>query len=498
MFTKEHQTDFRLTRWLFLRFLGVIYAIAFVSFGVQARGLIGSDGISPMRDVFPFVEQNFSGLRPYLRFPTLMWISHSDAFLTALWITGALCALLLIFRVAPALMLFACWLIYLSLVTAGQVFMSFQWDILLLEVGFLAIFLAPFNLRPSAISQNVPSPIVMWLFRWLVFRLMFASGLVKLNSHDPVWRDLSALAYHFETQPLPTPLAWYVHQLPGWMLEAATASMFFIELAVPFLFLLPDRLRKLRIAGALLTMAFQMLILLTGNYTFFNWLTIALCILLLDDTFLRRIFPRGIKSRLSETVPSIRLAHTAAMTVLLLVIAWLSIPLFYAQVFGTPLRPGYLEIYREVAPLRLTNTYGLFAVMTTSRPEVIIEGSADGETWVEYGLRHQPQKLDEWPTIVAPHQPRLDWQLWFAALGNYQRNPWFVNLIHRLLQGSDDVEALFAKNPFPDEPPMFVRAQIYDYTFTDWSTRSETGQWWQRELRGEYLSAVSLESFRQQ
>jgi hypothetical protein len=241
-----------------------------------------------------------------------------------------------------------------------------------------------------------------------------------------------------------------------------------------------------------------MLILLTGNYTFFNWLTIALCIFLLDDAFLHRIFPRGIKSRLGDAVPPIKMAHTAAMTVLLLVITWLSIPLFYAQVFQTPLRPGFLEIYREVAPLRITNTYGLFAVMTTSRPEVIIEGSADGETWVEYPLRHQPQALDEWPTIVAPHQPRLDWQLWFAALGNYQRNPWFINLMHRLLDGSDDVEALFAENPFPDEPPMFVRAQLYNYTFTDWSTRSETGQWWQRELRGEYFPAVSLDSFRAQ
>ena len=194
----------------------------------------------------------------------------------------------------------------------------------------------------------------------------------------------------------------------------------------------------------------------------------------------------------------IPLARTAAMTFLLLYIAYFSIPLFYSQVFQTPLRPGFLNIYREVAALRITNTYGLFAVMTTSRPQVIIEGSADGETWIEYDMRHQPDDLQDWPTMVAPHQPRLDWQLWFAALGSYQRNRWFVNLMERLLQGSDEVEAFFEENPFPDEPPQFVRAQLYDYTFTDWGTRSETGQWWERELRGEYLPAVSLENFRQQ
>ena len=485
--------SYMLTRWLFLRALGLVYLFAFGSLAVQITGLIGSHGILPAGDFLSRVAAVYPTPDRYLLLPTFAWINSSDAFLQFLCVGGAVLALLLIFDIATLPVLALLWFFYLSIVNIGQDFLAFQWDILLLEVGFLAIFLAPFHLLPPISRQRAPAMGVIWLFRWLLFRLMFSSGVVKLLSGDPNWRNLTALSYHYWTQPLPTPLAWVMAQLPLWFMQFSTAFTFLIELVVPFLFFMP---RRIRFVGGLLTIALQVLILLTGNYTFFNWLTLALCILLFDDDALRRFFPRRLRAA-QQRRPSIvkRVIVVPLATVLLFVSGLRLINLFNPRVSPNNLPPVLAQLYQRVSGLYLTNGYGLFAVMTTTRPEIIIEGSKDGQNWLPYEFPYKAGDVNRIPAYVAPYQPRLDWQMWFAALGDYRSNPWLVSFVLRLLQGSPDVLALMTYNPFPDAPPTYIRAQLYQYHFTDWSQHSATGVWWTRQLIGAYLPPLSLANF---
>jgi lipase maturation factor 1 len=442
----------------FVRVLAWIYLIAFCSLGVQALGLIGSRGILPFGDFLDAVKQAF-GRSAYWREPTLLWLSRSDAALQAVWIAGAIAALIAAFGVWQRAALAVCLVLWLSLCVVGQEFLSFQWDVLLLEAGFLALF-----------ADTAPARV--WLFRWLAFRLMFFSGVVKLTSHDAAWRNLTALTYHYETQPLPTPLAWYMTQLPLWFQKFSTAMVFVAELGAPFLFFGPKRLRHI---GAWITIAFQVLILLTGNYTFFNILTIALMMFLFIEP------ERSPRSRTHRAVSIALVAFIGVTTGLL-----------FLELFSVDLPPGGGEILRVVEPFRIVNTYGLFAVMTTERIEIVVEGSSDGDTWRAYEFRYKPGDLKRAPPIVAPHQPRLDWQMWFAALGNYRQNRWFVNLMIRLLQGEPSVLRLLESNPFPGAPPKYIRARAYLYHFTDFAERRRDGAWWRREDHGMYFPAVSL------
>lgn len=484
-------SDYQLTRWLFLRCLGGIYLIAFASFSVQALGLIGSNGILPVQNIFPIVIERFTGIDQFLRFPTLFWLDASDQTIVLLTIAGMVSAILLMLRVFPVLTMFFCWAFYLSIITAGQNFMSFQWDNLLVEAGFLAIFLAPWQIRPSIISNESPPRLMIWLFRWLVFRLMFASGMVKLLSGDETWHGLTAMTFHYETQPIPNLIAWFMHQLPFEFHQFETAFTLFFEIVIPIFFFAPRRLRH--IAGGL-TILLQVLIFVTGNYTYFNLLTIVLCISLFDDRLLKRIMPSFVKSQLTDFVSLSRLHHMV-LIIGVMIVGSLSIVHFGRQIFQVEFPAQVVETVDRFRPLRLVNTYGLFARMTTERPQIIIEGSRDGEEWKVYGLRYQPQALSDMPIFVAPHQPRLEWQLWFAALGNYENNRWFVSFMRRLLEGSSDVNALIGDNPFPDDPPRFVRARRYDYHFSDWETLNATGEWWQREFRDDYIPTIGLENF---
>ncbi len=440
---------------LFLRMLGGIYTIAFVSFGVQAMALAGSHGILPVADFLRAVRSGAGGAA-IRELPTLLWWNSSDAAITALWIAGALLGLVAAAGVRQRTVLAGCLVLWLSVCVAGQDFFAFQWDYLLAEAGFLAIFADQ-------------SPVRVWLFRWLLFRLIFPSGVVKLASGDPNWRNLTALHYHYETQPLPTPLAWLMYQLPMAFQKVSTAFVFIAELAVPFLFFGPRILRRI---GAGLTVTLQLLILLTGNYTYFNWLTIALCLWLVIEP--DRSLPRA-------------LPHRAVSAALAGFIAMVS-ALLFLELFNVPMPPGGGEILHAVAPLRLVNSYGLFAVMTTVRAEIIVEGSADGEDWRAYEFPFKPGDPLRMPPVVAPYQPRLDWQMWFAALGTYQQNRWFVNLMVRLLEGNRTVLGLFRYNPFPNGPPRYIRARLYEYHFTGFGERG----WWRREERGMYFPAVSL------
>lgn len=487
--TQPPATPYTLTRWLFLRLLGAVYLIAFASLWPQILGLVGSQGLLPTTQFLDLVRQNL-GAERYWLFPTLAWLNASDPFLQFLVLGGAVAAVLVIADVATLPALAACWIFFVSLVVVGQAFLSFQWDGLLLEAGFLALLWAPWQLRPGWTRGRAPSRVVLWLLRLLLFRLMFSSGVIKLLSGDPLWRHLTALTVHYETQPLPTPLAWYLHQLPVWFQKASCGLMFFLELVVPFFYFAPRRLRFL--AGGL-TILFQVAIALSGNYTYFNLLTIVLCLPLFDDAALRRLLPqrqREATTALALPRPSRpRRILTASAAGVLVLAAGVQLAALFA---GSHLpRPAANFLVWMEQP-RLVNSYGLFAVMTPTRPEIVIQGSNDGQHWQDYVFPYKPGPVDRAPSWVAPYQPRLDWQLWFAALSNYQSNPWFVNLMLRLLQGSPPVLRLLEDNPFPQAPPRYVRALLYQYHFTDPATRRQTGAWWRRERLGLYFPPIQL------
>lgn len=517
--------EYPLTIALFLRVLGIVYFIAFVSLATQVLGLYGSQGILPIAD---WMAQQAFGLENVWALPTLFWLNTSDGFLQAAPITGALFSVALVLLAARAnwvrrAILIALFVLYLSLVAAGQDFMAYQWDALLVEVGFIAIFLGDAN-------------IIIWLYRWLLFRLMLLSGLVKIFSGDPAWRNWSALDYHFETQPLPNVIGFYVHHLPSGVHQFMVAAMLFIELVAPFLIFAPRRIRF--VAGALIALL-QVQIFLTGNFNFFNLLTLALCILLLDDraieiaatktpslpaqtgkvknVLLRVRGVRAIES-VATKAPSlppqtgkVKSWIASAVALFLFVVSALQL----LALFRVPL-PGIVEVVSDaIAPLRIVNFYGPFAVMTTTRPEIVIEGSDDGEHWRAYEFKYKPGDVRRAPPFVAPHQPRLDWQMWFAALHvptgdarallpplrsnatvlyymqNYGVDAWFVNFLARLLQGSPHVLALLESNPFPDAPPRFVRARFYNYRFAEADAPCTRGEWWARQERGLYFPALS-------
>ncbi len=497
-----------LVRWLFLRSLGAIYLIAFVSLWVQITGLIGADGILPAKGTMEVIRQqaltHHIGLDRYHLVPTLCWLNASDRSLKLRCAVGTGLAVFLIIGLAPAPCLLLLWLIYLSLTTVCHEFLGFQWDNLLLETGLFSIFFAPWQLLPRLARAPPPSRLVLWLLRWLLFRLMFESGCVKFLSGDPTWRNLTALNVHYETQPLPTWAGWYAHQLPPSLQAASVVVMFGVELLIPFLIFAPRRPRHL---CCVTLIAFQLLIFLTGNYCFFNLLTIALCLLLLDDAVLLRLMPTRWRALVSTLNSLARHGGaTAAQSSTHRFHRWprqLSVPLFCITLAVSLIQFSFMfrlhitwpapvaAVYQWLAPFRSLNTYGLFAVMTTTRPEIIVQGSEDGSNWRDYEFNYKPGDVNRRPGFVEPHQPRLDWQLWFAALGNYRQNPWLFNFCVRLLEGSPEVLELLGHNPFPNAPPRYVRAVLYEYHFTDFATRRQTGAWWRRELKGIYLPPIS-------
>jgi lipase maturation factor 1 len=485
--------SYNLSRWVFLRLLGLVYFIAFLSLRVQIVGLVGGHGILPAGAYLQLVLSHF-GSQSYRLFPTLTWLSSTDTSLKLLSSGGAALGLMIMFGIGTGPALVAAWAFYLSMMPIGRDFLAFQWDLLLLETGFLAIFLAPWRPLEAPWLKGCarPSAIVLWLLRWLLFRLMFLSGCVKLLSGDPNWRNLTALEYHYWTQPIPTPLAWYAAQLPAWFQKLSVVGVFAIEFAVPFLVLMPRRLRRI---GAALIIALQLMIASTGNYAFFNLLTIALCLLALDDALWRRVLPRRLAARITGQEP--QRGSTSAGRALRGVVAAVLLIISTSALLGTlgadALVPRFIDRFVEwMSPYYLANSYGLFAVMTTTRVEIVIEGSSDGETWLPYEFKYKPGDLARRPPWVAPYQPRLDWQMWFAALGTYQQNRWFADLLVRLLEGTPEVTALLARNPFPNAPPRYIRASAYEYQFTDSATRRTTGNWWRRELKGSYFPIASL------
>ena len=517
-------------RW-FLRALGMIYLIAFVSLWAQMDGLVGSNGMSPINQFLPAVRAQV-GPDAYGLLPTLCWFNSSDAFLHFLCGSGVLCSLLLIFGIAPAVSLIALFVLYLSLTIAGQDFFNFQWDVLLLETGFLSIFFAPwrlwsrelllwpklFGVPPSGGSDGVnaefrasraTAPVSaagLFLLKLLLFKLMLMSGVVKLTSGDDSWWNLTALDYHYWSQPLPTVFAWWADKSPEWFKHFSVAFCLAVEIIVPFFIWAP---RRLRLIAAGLLIFLQLAIAITGNYCFFNLLTIALCLLLIDDSVVgtnHQIVRE--KNVAAPGLPAVALAKagdralpqrlcvytgTIVIIVTLPINAWLIFSAF--RPLSRPPR-ALANLYERLQAFRIVSGYGLFRVMTKDRGEIILEGSSDGIDWLPYEFKWKPGDVKRAPGWCAPHQPRLDWQMWFAALGTPRENPWFIALIYRLLHGSHEVNDLLANNPFPDKRPRYVRAMFYRYRFTTRDELRLTGAWWKREELREYLPTLSLEQFR--
>ena len=465
--------DYERISALFIRLLGIIYLIAFASLLVQIQGLVGSRGILPVADLLSYVSTEAGSAR-YYRLPTIFWFDHSNLALVGATLYGCVVSLQIIFNrwQRPALIL--AFVLYLSLFNVCQPFLHFQWDGLLLEAGFLAIFLGS------------GSSIIIWLMRWLLFKLRFMSGLSKLVSGDPAWSGLTALNTYFEVQPLPNPLAWYVHQLPEWLLRSATAATLFIEIIVPFMMFMP---RRWRFAAAWITIFWQLLIIFTSNHNWINLLTIALCLFLFDDKALRRVTPGIIRvPRLHQPVLSGLAGRLSsfAISVMAVFILVISFAQLWVLSTGTAVGGHLQTVLEHMESYRVVNMYHVFPTMTTERIELEISGSSDGQEWKPYRFKYRPEELDQRPQLIMPHQPRLDWQMWFVTLSS-KHLPWFEELLYTLLLESHDVDQLLQHNPFPEQPPRFIRVDAYRYTFTTPEQRAQTGHWWQREALGPFL-----------
>ncbi|XP_070200054.1 lipase maturation factor 2-like isoform X2 [Littorina saxatilis] len=576
------------TKDLFLWCMSIIYLFAFSSLYVQIPGLYGDNGLMPARLV---MDKEAESLKDLLDEPSLLKLTpklglDTSTAMDLLCLAGMLISFLCMvsYRARDFLSFTILWVLYLSLYQVGQTFLWFQWDILLLEAGFLTLLVAPLSIPFFGVRSSAPHDYVtLWLVRWLLFRLMFASGVVKLTSQCPTWWGLSALSVHFESQCIPTPLAWYWHHFPEWFLRLGVVGTYVIEIGFPFLFFSP--LRSLRVISFYAQVVLQILIILTGNYNFFNLLTITLCVPLLDDEvffgaakrsgrrqglgwkllsffssvlvpglvlgwvayYTQKLFNLQLKSDftisakiafsekqylewLEHVMPwTIRLgAASLALEVLLALVRSFTesrgiikknIAVIQSLFFGAlavamfgislvdhsvverktffSLPPQLHELHKRTEPYSLTSSYGLFRMMTGvgGRPEVVVEGSYEKDKgWKEYSFLYKPGNLATRPPVVAPHQPRLDWQMWFAALSNYQNNPWFVTLIYRLLNNQPEVLELMADNPFPDKAPNYVRATLYHYHYTANDPKKKgysAVDWWTRKKQAEYVPPMS-------
>ena len=495
-------------RWIFLRALGVFFFSAFYSLAFQARGLIGPRGVLPAGEYLQRVAAVLGPARRLWYAPTLLWLGSGDRALTALVVAGTVASLLLVLNVWPRMSVALCTLLFLSFVAALQDFSSYQSDGMLLEAGFISLFLAPRGVRPGLGADNPPSPFSLFMLRWEWFRIYFESGVVKLASGDPHWRKLTAMDEYYQNGPLPTWVGWYVQHLPHAYHAATVVFTLAVELALVWAVFLP---RRFRIACCAVVTALQVGIIATANYAFLNYLVLALGALLLDDRLLARLgLPAPAPSPADGPAPAADGAGAAAAialppprrraawrraawrrgeTVALGVALYVTVMAFLPRVVGG-LAPLDAPV-RLLAPFRIANAYGLFAVMTPARYEVEFQGSRDGRTWVAYPFRYKPQDPRAAPGIYAPYQPRFEWNLWFASLGPWEESEWVVLAQQRLLEGSPDVLRLFARDPFGGRPPAMVRTVLYRCWFTEMGEKRRTGLWWRRRDLGPFTGTLA-------
>jgi hypothetical protein len=490
-----------------LRALGFSYFSAFFALLFQVRGLIGSQGILPAADYLHAIG-GLGALR-FWYVPTLLWFSSDDHTLMALCWIGLVASLALVVNVWPRAMLLICFLCFLSFVSAAQDFSGYQSDGMLLEAGFLSLFLAPSGIFPNLGRKQRPVRAPMFLLLWEWFRIYFESGVVKLKSGDPTWRNLTAMYEYYQNGPLPTWIGWYLQHLPNWFHVATAALTLAMELVLVWMALLP---RKWKIVCFFIVTAWQVGVIATANYAFLNYLVLILAILLLDDAFLKRFVPQRWRSCLDrkpipliserddlcdpneylETKPRSNSLASIRSALFAVALTWS----FYATT--VPFVPIFWRRARlslapvtALEPFRIANQYGLFAIMTPHRYEIEFQGSNDGDHWVAYPFRYKPQELRERPRIYAPYQPRFDWNLWFASLGSWQQNPIVPRTEESLLENDPAVLGLFAGNPFSNAPPRLVRAVLWQYWFSTEEQKRTEGVWWRRQLLGTYAPTLT-------
>lgn len=538
-----------LSRWLFLRALGVIYFSAFYSLVFQIRGLLGPDGLLPAGSYLEEVAKVMPGAARFWYAPTLLWLNSSSQALSALCWLGMLASALLILHLWPRAMLVACFVFFLSFVAAAEDFSGYQSDGMLLAAGFIGLFFAPGGLRPAVGEKEPPSRATVFLLQLLWFSIYFESGIAKYFGGDPSWRDFSAMNEYYQNGPLPTWIGWYTAQLPRGFHEATALVTVLAELVVVGMVFLP---RIFRIICFCFVTLLQIGIILTANYAFLNYLVLTLGIFLLDDALLIKLVPRAwresLRKRLNiepsekswrknwfsfcrpaikspegpeprplsllnpraappaENEPALTVNETevephspwrqirssGALWIKALCLAWIlysTLFILFQQILpGLPLPAKPIT---ALEPLRLANSYGLFGRMTWARYEIEFQGSDDGVSWTTYPFRYKPQAVDKAPGIYAPYQPRFEWNLWFASLGGWRENPFVVRTEQQLLVNNADVLGFFRFNPFPAAPPTHVRAVIWQYWFTDRATKKSAGAWWRREFRGLYAPALA-------
>jgi hypothetical protein len=531
--------NYLIARWVFLRALGAIYFSAFFALVFQVKGLIGERGILPAAD---YLKSGDLGAVRFWYAPTLLWISSGNHFLMGLVWVGLIASLLLMANVWPRAMLVVCFACFLSFVAAAQDFSGYQSDGMLLEAGFLAILLAPPGFWPGWGMRRPPMRAAMLLLLWEWFRIYFESGVVKLKSGDPTWRNLTAMYEYYQNGPLPTWVGWYAEHLPHWFNRGAAGATLAMELGLVWMAFLP---RRWRIACALIVTAWQVGVIATANYAFLNYLVLALAVLLLDDSFLGRFIPArfrpGLKPRVfsgklpraearsysedpiricsedaasvmpredlgrqaqsSEASPGARdrdlgvrggAARVVAVGVSAVMLVWIAyastVPLVAMLWAGAPLPMAPVA---ALEPFRIANQYGLFAVMTPHRYEIEFQGSEDGQSWTAYPFRYKPQDVRERPRIYAPYQPRFDWNLWFASLGVWTENGMVPRTEELLLEGDGDVLGLFRGDPFAGRPPKYVRAVLWQYWFSTAEQRRADGVWWTRSYLGTYAPTLT-------
>jgi len=457
---------------LFIRGLGLIYFIAFFPFLFQIKGLIGSKGILPLEKYLEFIKSKIGSLA-YWRFPSVFWLNSSDVSLICVVSVGVICSLLLILGIYPLILIPILYILYISIIKAGQDFLSFGWELFLMEISLNAFLLC---------LTNTPNPFVWISINFLLFRFHFQAGAVKLQSGDRHWSNLTALKFHYQTQPIANTAAWYVHKLPMWFHKISCLMMFFVELIVPFGIFGGE---ELRFAVYIFLVGLQLAIWFTGNFSYLNYITVILCTLLLSDYYLSGIFDIP-----TTPAPSHWVISTAAS---IAGIVFFTLQLM--NVWNHFLRiPIFNKVLKNISQFYLVNRYGIFAVMTTHRYEIVIEGSDDGITWKEYSFKHKASEVKRRPKRISPYQPRLDWQVWFLPFNNYNSEIWFQNFLMRLLQGEKTVLSLLGKTPFTDHPPKYIRALSYEYVFSDAKTKKESGAWWVRNYIGEYSPTLCLKN----
>jgi len=484
MYLHRPEEQFYLSRFVFLRALGLIYTVAFLSLFNDVLPLLGSNGLLPADLYIERLQQHFgSPWEALLEMPSLFHYQISDGLLKSLSFLGILLSLLVLFGYCNALILLTLWGLYFSFVSIGQTWFAFGWESQLLETGLLAVFLVPlFNFRPLS---SRPPKIIIALSWWLIFRIMLGAGLIKIRG-DECWTDLTCLFDHFETQPIPNPLSIAFHHLPNWLLETGVFFNHIVELIVPFFLLAP---RKLRNTAALIMILFQITLIASGNLSFLNWLTILPCLLCIDDSVWKRLLPFSLQLRIPMLQPPIDHKRELPRYLYALVVAYLSLPVIQN------LLSEEQSMNRSFNSLRIVNTYGAFGSVGNVRTEVIIEGQNEQGEWLEYEFKCKPGSIARRPCWISPYHYRLDWLIWFAGIeASYgkgpQRNTWVVHLVWKLLHNDNTALQLLDNAPFPNSPPKQIRILSYEYHFEEMGADN----WWERELSGTYLPELNKNS----